>query len=58
MLTSCTLKPPNLNTTSKGIRCCFSFTIRRDPSNMLVEDYSLPLCILFLCLLISPDRRL
>ncbi|OXV09701.1 hypothetical protein Egran_02542 [Elaphomyces granulatus] len=34
MLTSCTLKPPNLNTTSRGIRCCFSFTIRRDPYNI------------------------
>ncbi|PTU19491.1 hypothetical protein P175DRAFT_0503024 [Aspergillus ochraceoroseus IBT 24754] len=34
MLTSCTLKNPNANTPSDGIRCCFSFTIRRDNHNM------------------------
>ncbi|KAL8799676.1 MAG: hypothetical protein Q9182_005715 [Xanthomendoza sp. 2 TL-2023] len=30
MLTSCSLKNPNLNSNDPEIRCCFSFTIRRD----------------------------
>ncbi|KAJ5463936.1 hypothetical protein N7475_007071 [Penicillium sp. IBT 31633x] len=34
MLTSCTLKSPNPNSTSDGITCCFSFTIRRDNHNI------------------------
>ncbi|CAG8295238.1 unnamed protein product [Penicillium salamii] len=34
MLTSCTLKSPNPNSTSDGITCCFSFTIRRDTHNI------------------------
>ncbi|KAJ5173574.1 uncharacterized protein N7500_001505 [Penicillium coprophilum] len=34
MLTSCTLKSPNPNSTSDSITCCFSFTIRRDTHNM------------------------
>ncbi|CEL00701.1 Putative Zn cluster transcription factor (Fragment) [Aspergillus calidoustus] len=34
MLTSCTLKNPNASTPSDGIRCCFSFTIRRDNHNI------------------------
>ncbi|KAH8705702.1 putative Zn cluster transcription factor Rds2 [Talaromyces proteolyticus] len=32
MLTSCTLKSPNEDDSKKGIPCCFSFTIRRDPN--------------------------
>ncbi|KAL2381759.1 hypothetical protein RJZ90_003677, partial [Blastomyces dermatitidis] len=34
MLTSCTLKSPNSNSRAEGIKCCFSFTIRRDTHNM------------------------
>ncbi|PGH12789.1 hypothetical protein AJ79_04013 [Helicocarpus griseus UAMH5409] len=34
MLTSCTLKNPNSNSRGEGIKCCFSFTIRRDNHNM------------------------
>jgi len=34
MLTSCTLKSPNPNSTGDGITCCFSFTIRRDNHNI------------------------
>ncbi|KAJ5805269.1 hypothetical protein N7474_011156 [Penicillium riverlandense] len=34
MLTSCTLKSPNPNSTGDGIPCCFSFTIRRDNHNI------------------------
>ncbi|CAI7672764.1 unnamed protein product [Penicillium pancosmium] len=34
MLTSCTLKSPNSDSTGEGIQCCFSFTIRRDNHNM------------------------
>lgn len=34
MLTSCTLKNPNSNSSTDGIPCCFSFTIRRDNHNM------------------------
>ncbi|KAK2758344.1 hypothetical protein FQN54_004192 [Arachnomyces sp. PD_36] len=34
MLTSCTLKNPNVNNPGQGIQCCFSFTIRRDPHNI------------------------
>ncbi|KAL8679727.1 MAG: hypothetical protein Q9186_003999 [Xanthomendoza sp. 1 TL-2023] len=30
MLTSCSLKNPNLSSSDPEIRCCFSFTIRRD----------------------------
>lgn len=30
MLTSCSLKNPNLNSEDPNIQCCFSFTIRRD----------------------------
>lgn len=33
MLTSCALKNPN-STSGDGIRCCFSFTIRRDTHNI------------------------
>ncbi|GAM37587.1 hypothetical protein TCE0_024f07630 [Talaromyces pinophilus] len=32
MLTSCTLKSPDDDDSTKGIPCCFSFTIRRDPN--------------------------
>ncbi|EED15497.1 Zn cluster transcription factor Rds2, putative [Talaromyces stipitatus ATCC 10500] len=32
MLTSCTLKSPDDDDSAKGIPCCFSFTIRRDPN--------------------------
>ncbi|KAL8812532.1 MAG: hypothetical protein Q9200_000967 [Gallowayella weberi] len=35
MLTSCSLKNPNLNSSDPEIRCCFSFTIRRDIYDML-----------------------
>ncbi|BDD60759.1 hypothetical protein MAP00_005858 [Monascus purpureus] len=34
MLTSCTLKSPNSSSATDGIRCCFSFTIRRDTHNI------------------------
>ncbi|PWY89397.1 acuM, Zn(II)2Cys6 transcription factor [Aspergillus sclerotioniger CBS 115572] len=34
MLTSCTLKNPNSNSSGDGIPCCFSFTIRRDTHNI------------------------
>ncbi|KAL2365656.1 hypothetical protein RJZ56_001416 [Blastomyces dermatitidis] len=34
MLTSCTLKSPNSNSRAEGIKCCFSFTIRRDTHNI------------------------
>lgn len=34
MLTSCSLKNPNLDSKDPEIHCCFSFTIRRDPHNM------------------------
>ncbi|OQE31432.1 hypothetical protein PENSTE_c001G07904 [Penicillium steckii] len=34
MLTSCTLKSPNSDSTGDGIQCCFSFTIRRDNHNI------------------------
>ncbi|KAL9641267.1 MAG: hypothetical protein Q9204_000166 [Flavoplaca sp. TL-2023a] len=34
MLTSCSLKNPNLNSSDSEIRCCFSFTIRRDIYDM------------------------
>ncbi|KAL8654419.1 MAG: hypothetical protein Q9210_001513 [Variospora velana] len=34
MLTSCSLKNPNLKSNEQGIRCCFSFTIRRDTYDM------------------------
>ncbi|KAL9006439.1 MAG: hypothetical protein Q9188_000793 [Gyalolechia gomerana] len=34
MLTSCSLKNPNLNSEDPNIRCCFSFTIRRDTYDM------------------------
>ncbi|KAK2806622.1 hypothetical protein FQN51_006588 [Onygenales sp. PD_10] len=34
MLTSCTLKNPNSNNPGQGIKCCFSFTIRRDTHNI------------------------
>ncbi|MCJ1367051.1 hypothetical protein MMC16_006183 [Acarospora aff. strigata] len=34
MLTSCTLKNPDLNSADPEIHCCFSFTIRRDTHNM------------------------
>ncbi|OKL62090.1 hypothetical protein UA08_02980 [Talaromyces atroroseus] len=34
MLTSCTLKSPDDDHQTKGIPCCFSFTIRRDPNAM------------------------
>uniref|UniRef100_A0A093XNT4 Regulator of drug sensitivity 2 n=1 Tax=Talaromyces marneffei PM1 TaxID=1077442 RepID=A0A093XNT4_TALMA len=35
MLTSCTLKSPDDDDSTKGIPCCFSFTIRRDPNAIL-----------------------
>ncbi|KAL8985345.1 MAG: hypothetical protein Q9205_000939 [Flavoplaca limonia] len=35
MLTSCSLKSPKLNSSDSEIRCCFSFTIRRDIYDML-----------------------
>ncbi|KAL9001373.1 MAG: hypothetical protein Q9169_000264 [Polycauliona sp. 2 TL-2023] len=34
MLTSCSLKNPNLSSSDPEIRCCFSFTIRRDIYDM------------------------
>ncbi|KZF20009.1 hypothetical protein L228DRAFT_263320 [Xylona heveae TC161] len=34
MLTSCTLKNPDLNSKDPEIPCCFSFTIRRDTHNI------------------------
>ncbi|KAL8774381.1 MAG: hypothetical protein Q9209_001132 [Squamulea sp. 1 TL-2023] len=34
MLTSCSLKNPNLGSSDPEIRCCFSFTIRRDIYDM------------------------
>lgn len=34
ILTSCSLKSPDEEKTGKGLRCCFSFTIRRDTHNM------------------------
>ncbi|MCJ1372903.1 hypothetical protein MMC20_004129 [Loxospora ochrophaea] len=34
MLTSCSLKNPDLNSADPGIQCCFSFTIRRDTHNI------------------------
>ena len=34
MLTSCTLKNPDSSSPADAIRCCFSFTIRRDTHNM------------------------
>lgn len=34
MLTSCSLKSPNLKSNEQSIRCCFSFTIRRDTYDM------------------------
>lgn len=34
MLTSCSLKNPNLKSNDPEIRCCFSFTIRRDTYDM------------------------
>lgn len=34
MLTSCTLKNPDARTVEAEIKCCFSFTIRRDNHNM------------------------
>ncbi|KAL8960327.1 MAG: hypothetical protein Q9193_002951 [Seirophora villosa] len=37
MLTSCSLKNPNLKFNEPGIRCCFSFTIRRDTYDILTR---------------------
>lgn len=34
MLTSCSLKNPDLRSKDAAIPCCFSFTIRRDEHNM------------------------
>lgn len=34
ILTSCTLKNPDPNSKDPLLRCCFSFTIRRDTHNM------------------------
>lgn len=34
ILTSCVLKSPDQEDSTKGQRCCFSFTIRRDTHNM------------------------
>ena len=34
MLTSCSLKNPDLRSKDPHIPCCFSFTIRRDEHNM------------------------
>jgi len=34
ILTSCTLKNPDPESKDKGLKCCFSFTIRRDTHNM------------------------
>ncbi|KAL8757342.1 MAG: hypothetical protein Q9184_004228 [Pyrenodesmia sp. 2 TL-2023] len=34
MLTSCSLKNPNMKSNDPEIRCCFSFTIRRDTYDM------------------------
>ena len=34
MLTSCSLRNPDLGATDPDIPCCFSFTIRRDEHNM------------------------
>lgn len=34
LLTSCSLKNPVEGSTDKPIKCCFSFTIRRDENKM------------------------
>lgn len=34
VLTSCSLKNPNPKSSDPMLRCCFSFTIRRDTHNM------------------------
>lgn len=34
MLTTCSLKNPDLKASDPEIKCCFSFTIRRDNHNM------------------------
>ena len=34
MLTTCALKNPDPKATGPEIKCCFSFTIRRDTHNM------------------------
>ncbi|THX23518.1 hypothetical protein D6D10_10304 [Aureobasidium pullulans] len=34
ILTSCTLKNPDPESKDKGLKCCFSFTIRRDTHNI------------------------
>lgn len=39
LLTSCSLKNPDLKSTDPEIRCCFSFTIRRDTHNMYVYPF-------------------
>lgn len=36
LLTSCSLKNPDLKSSDAEIHCCFSFTIRRDTHNMYV----------------------
>lgn len=34
ILTSCSIKNPDLTSKDPLLRCCFSFTIRRDTHNM------------------------
>ena len=34
MLTSCSLKSPDINSGYPDIHCCFSFTVRRDNHNV------------------------
>ncbi|KAL8919345.1 MAG: hypothetical protein Q9208_006844 [Pyrenodesmia sp. 3 TL-2023] len=52
MLTSCSLKNPNMKSNDPEIRCCFSFTIRRDTYDMYgIAPQSL---IAAHCLVISP----
>ncbi|KAL8902375.1 MAG: hypothetical protein Q9192_000002 [Flavoplaca navasiana] len=51
MLTSCSLKNPNLNSSDSEIRCCFSFTIRRD-------IYDIPSLIVGNFLPMEPDALL
>lgn len=48
MLTSCSLKNPDLKSGDAQIHCCFSFTIRRDTHNMSVTTgrVNIALCIL------------
>ncbi|KAL9013606.1 MAG: hypothetical protein Q9173_001709 [Seirophora scorigena] len=50
MLTSCSLKNPTLKSNEPGIRCCFSFTIRRD-------TYDIPSLIVGNFLPMNPSKE-